>query len=170
MLLKCYSHAQTNQSTSPLTELPFGIVIGETKNEEIENRGTCIQLTADKAACHVYDMAGNFYVYTSQNQVVNKIRFSAADGNKLPRKWRELGLAFGITDEPGTLDIDFMNIIKNNGAKYIDTSRAFDSAGEVHGIEFSFEIDDLSYSVLIRTDTKEQELKGMHEVVITESY
>ena len=153
-----------------LTQLPFGIEIGTTTGEDIENRGICIDQSEDGKSCSLYDMAGNFFVYTSENSVVNKVKFSAVDGNKLPRKWKELGLNLAITNDPGTQDIDFMNIIKSNGAEYIQTSRDFNEGGQVQGILFTFEIDQLSYNVLIRSDANGKKLEGLYELVITEAY
>ncbi len=160
----------TGSAQQVLTELPFGIIIGSTTGEDIENRGTCMKKSSDQSSCAVYDMAGNFFVYTSENSVVNKVRFSAAQGNKLPRKWKELGLNLAITNDPGTQDIDFMNIIKSNGAEYIQTTRDFNLEGEVQGILFTFEIDKLSYNVVIRTDGDGKKLQGLFEMVITEAY
>ncbi|MFY0624940.1 MAG: hypothetical protein JXR07_01515 [Reichenbachiella sp.] len=163
-----FSNSVYAQST--LTELPFNIVIGETTNSEIENKGNCVQKAEGEDWCEIYDMAGNFLVYSSQSKVVNKVVFSAEKGNKLPRKWKELGLNFGLKNSPGTLDIDFNNIIKNNGAKYIESSRNFDEKGELQGILFSYEIDKLSFSVMIKTIKEGADILGLSEIVVTEAY
>ena len=82
-----------------LTELPFGIVIGETKNSEIENRGVCIkqiQVRENHFRCLIYNIAGKFRVYSSQNEIVSKIEFDARYNHQLPSKWKSLGLSLQV--------------------------------------------------------------------------
>lgn len=161
----------TLSAQSSLTELPFGIVIGQTTNEEIEDRGTCVRQVEDNEStrCEQYDIAGNFSVLSSQNEVVNKVLFDASVGNQLPRKWQELGLAFGGPNSPGTLEIDFRNIIKSNGAKYIDTS-VISVGKEEDGILFKFEIEGLRYEATVTTNKSKPNQLGLGSITITEAY
>lgn len=157
---------------SSLTQLPFGIVIGQTTNEEIEDRGTCVnqvQESDGKTRCEQYNIAGNFTVFSSQNEVVNKVSFDEADGNQLPRKWQELGLEFGGQNSSGTLEIDFRNIIKANGASYINTS-ILSLEKEVEGILFKFDIDKLRYEATVITSSVKSSKLGLRNITITEAY
>lgn len=161
----------TLSAQSSLTNLPFGIVIGQTTNEEIEDRGTCVRQVDEKngSRCEQYDIAGNFSVLSSQNEVVNKVFFDGAVGNQLPRQWQELGLAFGGPNSPGTLEIDFRNIIKANGAKYIETS-VISEGKEEDGILFKFEIDGLRFEATVITNKAKPNQLGLRSITITEAY
>lgn len=164
--------AGTISAQSTLTSLPFGITIGKTTNEEIENRGTCVRQVEESdgaVRCEQYDIAGNFYVLSSQNEVVNKILFDGSVGNQLPRKWQELGLAFGGQNNPGTLEIDFRNIVKSNGAKYINTS-VISEGKEEDGILFKFEIDGLRFEAMVITNKAKPNQLGLQSITITEAY
>lgn len=157
---------------SSLTKLPFGIVIGQTTNEEIENRGTCVKQVEERdggVRCEKYDIAGNFTVMSSQNEVVNKVIFDGSIGNQLPRTWQELGLEFGGQNNPGTLEIDFRNIIKSNGAAYINTSVIYKDKEE-DGILFKFEIEGLKYEAAVVTNSATSNRLGLRNITITESY
>ncbi|MGB0921393.1 MAG: hypothetical protein ACPG1C_08750 [Alphaproteobacteria bacterium] len=113
------------QAASVLEELPFGIVIGQTKNVEIADRGRCLEnrMTTNNR-CEVYDMQGKFEVHSSSNEVVNKLFFSHWKPNALPRKWRKLGLKFidyAKTDQEnparaGTTVDTFVAIVTAEGA------------------------------------------------------
>lgn len=162
----------TVSAQSSLTLLPFGIVIGQTTNEEIEDRGICIKQVEEKdgaVRCEKYDIAGNFTVMSSQNEVVNKVSFDGSIGNQLPRLWQELGLEFGGQNNPGTLEIDFRNIIKSNGATYINSSIIYKEKEE-DGILFKFEIDGLKYDAIVITNSSTTNRLGLKSITITESY
>ncbi|WP_422359854.1 hypothetical protein [Reichenbachiella sp.] len=162
----------TISAQSSLTQLPFGIVIGQTTNEEIEDRGTCVNQVKEsdgKERCEQYNIAGNFSVLSSQNEVVNKVYFDAAAGNQLPRKWQELGLGFGGQNSSGTLEIDFRNIIKANGAKYINTSIST-NAKEEEGVLFKFDIEGLRYAATVITNSTKSDKLGLRSITITEAY
>lgn len=166
------AYITASSAQSKLTKLPFGIVIGKTTNEEIENRGTCVRQVEEhdgRVRCEQYDIAGNFSVLSSQNEVVNKVFFNGAGGNQLPRGWQELGLAFGGQNSPGTLEIDFRNIIKSNGAKYINTS-VFNDGKEEDGILFKFEIEGLRYEASVVTNKAKPNQLGLRSITITETY
>jgi hypothetical protein len=84
---------------SVLEELPFGIVIGVTTNEEIENRGVCrkeIKVSESSFRCETYSMQ-EFEVTSSQNEIVSAIIFREGSGHRLPGKWRQLGLSIANT-------------------------------------------------------------------------
>ncbi|MEO9803794.1 MAG: hypothetical protein ABJF04_11125 [Reichenbachiella sp.] len=162
----------TLSAQSTLTELPFGIIIGKTTNEEIEDRGTCVRQVEENdgaVRCEQYDIAGNFSVLSSQNEVVNKVYFDGSAGNQLPRRWQELGLAFGGQNNPGTLEIDFRNIVKSNGAKYINTS-VISAGKEEDGILFKFEIEGLRYEAKVITNKAKPNQLGLGSITITEAY
>ncbi|SMD38328.1 hypothetical protein SAMN04488029_3748 [Reichenbachiella faecimaris] len=162
----------TVSAQSSLTQLPFGIVIGQTTNEEIEDRGTCIKQVEERdgsVRCEKYDIAGNFTVMSSQNEVVNKVSFDGTIGNQLPRIWQELGLEFGGQNNSGTLEIDFRNIIKANGATYINTSIIYKDKEE-DGILFKFEIEGLKYEATVITNSSTTNRLGLKNITITESY
>lgn len=162
----------TVSAQSSLTQLPFGIVIGQTTNEEIEDRGTCVKQVEEKDGterCEKYDLAGNFTVMSSQNQVVNKVSFDGALGNQLPRLWQELGLEFGGQNNPGTLEIDFRNIIKSNGAAYINTSIIYKDKEE-DGVLFKFEIEGLRFEAAVITNSATSTKLGLRNITITEAY
>lgn len=157
---------------SSLTKLPFGIIIGQTTNEEIEDRGTCVKQVKEsngKERCEQYDIAGNFFVLASQNEVVNKVHFDASSGNQLPRQWQELGLGFGGQNSSGTLEIDFRNIIKANGASYINTSISTNDKEE-EGILFKFDIEGLRYTATVITNSTKSNKLGLRSITITEAY
>ncbi|MEO9964268.1 MAG: hypothetical protein ABJF11_00675 [Reichenbachiella sp.] len=165
-------YASSTFAQSALTELPFGIIIGKTTNEEIEDRGTCIRKVEENEGnvrCEQYDIAGNFSVLSSQNEVVNKVLFDGAIGNQLPRKWQELGLAFGSQNSPGTLEIDFRNIIKANEAAYINTA-VITAGNEEDGIRFKFEIGGLRYEATVITNKAKPNQLGLRSITITEAY
>jgi len=162
----------TVSAQSSLTQLPFGIVIGQTTNEEIEDRGTCAKRVEEKDGterCEKYDIAGNFSVMSSQNEVVNKVTFDGSLGNQLPRLWQELGLEFGGQNNPGTLEIDFRNIIKSNGAAYINTSIIYKDKEE-DGVLFNFEIEGLRYEAAVITNSATTNKLGLRTITITEAY
>ncbi|MDW3209631.1 MAG: hypothetical protein R8N23_07185 [Reichenbachiella sp.] len=162
----------TVSAQSRLTQLPFGITIGQTTNEEIEDRGTCVKQVKEndgKERCEQYDIAGNFFVLSSQNEVVNKVYFDASAGNQLPRQWQELGLGFGGQNSSGTLEIDFRNIIKANGASYINTSMSI-NAKEEEGILFKFDIEGLRYAATVITNSTKSDKLGLRSITITEAY
>jgi hypothetical protein len=113
-----------------LTELPFGIVIGETKNSEIENRGVCIkqiQVRENHFRCERYSMAGGrFKVESSQDEMVSKVYFVGL--GSLPKNWRDLGLNIDyypwadvyIENPKNTLLDDFRDIIRSQGVDNIE--------------------------------------------------
>lgn len=117
---------------SPLEKLPFDIVIGQTKNLEIENKGTCdkqIEVSPSHFRCEKYIMSGGkFFVYSSQNEIVNKVSFAGYYGHSLPQSWKNIGLKLGdhkedentkIALNPGLSESKFLSIIKENGAENI---------------------------------------------------
>jgi hypothetical protein len=127
-------------AASFLTQLPFGIKIGQTTNKEIEDRGVCtkkIQVSNSYFRCENYSMAGGkFSVSSSENEIVSNVFFSV--GHILPLLWTQKGIKLAnknpsdVWDEnqlqqriaaiSGTNIKDFQIIIEENGAQDIHIS------------------------------------------------
>jgi len=99
---------------SELLKLPFGMELGKTTAEEIENYGVCqekIKIREDYFRCKRYLVNERFTVYMSQNERVNRIWFNL---RYIPRNWKRLGFVKGVSEK------DFISLIESLGAKYIE--------------------------------------------------
>ncbi|MBE0370161.1 hypothetical protein [Pseudoalteromonas aurantia] len=166
------------QAKNDLTTLPFGIVIGKTTNEEIENRGTCIReikLKDNHFRCEKYSMSNRFYVYSSQNEIVSKLYFfngssSLELSNSMPRKWKKLGLKFRDDEDNkhGTLKKDLVRIVKQQGAADVQVSRK--------DTEYDFReyvtwyIGDYFYEATLYRETENEDAPGLFKLTIVEAY
>ena len=149
LLVALISISVPSMASSQLTNLPFGIVIGQTTNNEIEKIGVCkkqIKIKENYFRCEKFNMSNRFVVYSSQNETVSKIVFFEYEEfqNSLPRQWRKLGMKFRSekTKENGTTVDDFKRIIKNQGADDVEhvNSKEYDFIEIV-----SFYIEDYFY-------------------------
>ena len=105
---------------SILEELPFGIVIGKTTLQEIEDRGVCRQKSNNQ--CRVFEMKG-FWVNLSDTNIVTAVGFyDIGVSHRLPRKWRELGLS--ITN-PHVFPSDVTRIVQEQGGAVVLTDDAY---------------------------------------------
>jgi len=154
---------------NPFKKLPFGIHIGVTKNEEIENRGVCeeeIKVDEHYYRCAKYDMAGGFSVFSSQNEIVNKVYFYQSD--RLPRSWTRAGLDW-------TLNADqLVSILKKmDDVSYLEkkVTRRFES-GVVHQHEVSFEVNNHLFEMTVDEvfSWDEEAEKKIFSIAITELY
>lgn len=134
-----------------LTRLPFGIKIGVTTNEEIENKGTCLKriaVTDSYFRCKAYDMQGKFIVNSSQNEVVSKLYFGANANHILPRTWRNIGLELNKTTSK-----DFFTMVDAIGGEDLRSDRRM----------WTFVVGDNHYRVWFDEDT-------LSALSITEAY
>lgn len=131
MLLSIHSSFAHADSDSILAQLPFGIKLGQTTNEEIENKGVCtnkIQVSESYFRCQTYNMLnGKFNVNSSQNEIVSTISFLGQIGHSLPQSWQNAGLKLSPSFNYGELNggamgntvNEFIAIIKSNRATNI---------------------------------------------------
>lgn len=161
---------------SVLTQLPFGIKIGITKNEEVENRGVCIdriQVSESYFRCRAYNMLnGKFYINSSQNEIVSEVMFLSASKNVLPQSWQNIGIrlapAYLEDTDLGTSQDDFMKIIKLNNAQNINSKII---AGTVTNTKIiSFDIDYLHYEAEFTYWADPTKYYGFTGLRITEAY
>ncbi len=176
------SWANQNSYLSILSELPYGIELGATKNIEIEKRGNCISKIktsnnstgAGHERCERYDMAGKFQIFSSHAEVINKIVFANHMGHNLPRKWRQIGLDIGIEGKVQGTDFEtFRHLIR--GANNIKIRSDSGNDLIVH-----FEIGNQFYEAEFwkqdssPTPDKDQDTflwrKGLFRIVVTENY
>lgn len=158
-------------ASSVLTQLPFGIKIGVTKNSEIEDRGTCmkqIEVSPNYFRCEYYSMAGGkFTVYSSQNEVVTKLFFHTLTSN-LPTAWQKIGLELNDMDanHPSALKLDkIVSIFKENGAVNLTVSKP-NSVTICNFIDF--DVDSNHFKVCVAQF--EDKYYGMSHITITEGY
>lgn len=164
-----FTTAAHAQNKSVLGQMPFGMVIGKTTNGEIETRGMCLAKSGSK--CKRFDVAGNFWVSSSESEVVNKIIFSKSNGNTLPKKWRALGIWLQKSNKryiikEGTLHNEFIKIIKKEGVLNIETTES-----DLFFVT-NFEIGNLFYKTVFykKESADDGHAKGLSNVTITESY
>ncbi len=116
--------------------LPFGIQLGITTNEEIENRGKCVKkipISPSGFRCEVYKVEpGDFFVYSSENRIVSKVKFSGVlpeelrneppfpmNSVRLPQIWTDKGLRLYKRPTLGTSEAEALRIIQNENVNNI---------------------------------------------------
>lgn len=176
LLLAAVSTISLARAESALSKLPFGIIIGVTKNSEIENKGICeerIKVTDSYYRCEKYKMAGGkFTVFSSQNEIVNKVSFSGSTSN-LPLSWQKIGLKI-IESSAGLPPSDLvlkkeqlLTIIQDNGGTNI-TSANVKIVSDIYFYTYDFDIDNYHYqtsnSITLEGDY------GLKGISITEAY
>ncbi|WP_375748135.1 hypothetical protein [Vibrio sp. HN007] len=174
-------------STSALEQLPFNIVIGETSNAKIGARGTCIKklsIGSGYYRCESFDMNGNFFVESSQNEIAKKISFynnvnKKVKGEKirlnqrLPRKWTNAGLSWDMKA------IEAMAWLKNqekshNDDYYIDTKKIaqkeIDGVSHVAEFHINFEVGRYAYSFMFWGYNDDYNKLKFRELHVEEAY
>lgn len=182
------------QAESVLTQLPFGIKIGVTKNSEIEDRGTClkkIEVSPSYFRCELYSMVGGkFQVHSSQNEIVSEVVFFAK--GTLPQSWQNEGLKLANATwsevwadvdtrsnaVSGTSIEEFKTIISSLGAVNIKTETSKDNIVIYTFITFS--VGNYQYRASFQMLPQYQSLPssplllqkdlGLTLIVITENY
>lgn len=152
-LLMLILFSTSSAASSPLARLPFDIVIGETTNQELANRGICKKQIKIKNThsfrCEIYEIQnGAVEVKSSQNQIAKEMWI-----NRLPRSWTKLGLKeYKAHDTIFTSD-ELMTILKEQGVEdleninpYIRKDRFGRPRKEIHWVDFY--IDNHSYRIL----------------------
>ena len=96
--------AEPKRLQNPFEKLPFGIVVGQTTNEEIEDRGTCtqqIELRENYFRCKTYNIGDKFWVFSSQNEKVMEVVFLSINGHshQFPRAWKSAGVNWSLTKD-----------------------------------------------------------------------
>lgn len=144
-----------NSYSQVLEELPFGIIIGQTDQEQIENLGVCekkSKVNENYDLCEVYDIQGKFKVFMSESQVVAKIYFSRYNRHTLPNSWTNLGLSLGkgvmgrrglITKSRGTMIFNVIKILKSQHITKFQTSPYSDGVDLIFNLglnEYQFRV------------------------------
>lgn len=127
---------------SPLTEMPLGIDIGNTKSTELESKGICVARVnspdSAKTRCIRYNMDNNkFYAHTNFAKIIDRISFQSIAHHQLPENWKKLGIRLASSyryrkaqspleknsktaeNEGGNSLAEFMQIITAQNAKEI---------------------------------------------------
>ncbi|MEQ8523094.1 hypothetical protein [Gracilimonas sp.] len=105
------------QAQTTFLPLPFDIEIGVTTNEEIENRGTClerIQVSEYYFRCAKYSIQDRFNVYSSQNEIVTKLEFLSTASHGFPRDWASAGFRMGPFQREGYDGLGFYSYFTKN--------------------------------------------------------
>lgn len=131
-----FASGQVVAGTNPFEKLPFGIVVGQTTNKEIENRGTCfrqIEVRPNHFRCEYYNLPGGVEVQSSQNEIVKGV-FIANEGGRFPRTWRDAGISFDLEIEA------FMYRLSNmEGVYYLKKEVTYHDDGDKHTADVTFE-------------------------------
>ncbi|MEH6633849.1 MAG: hypothetical protein V7776_23945, partial [Halopseudomonas aestusnigri] len=100
----------TYAQQSELLKLPFGMVLGKTTSEEVENYGVCkekIKIRENYFKCKRYSINDRFPVYMSQNERAIRLWFNL---RYIPRNWKRIGFVEGVSEK------DFISLITSLGA------------------------------------------------------
>jgi len=115
--------ATSAQAESVLMKMPYGMEFGKPLSAKIQGRSSAEKWKSDKNKVS-YALPGKFKVVTNKG-LVSKVHFLNDYTDKLPKKWRRLGLKICQPDVDGTSYQDALAIIQREGAKYIEQKKPY---------------------------------------------
>lgn len=156
-------------------DAPFNIVIGSTRNSEIENRGVCIKqirVSGNSFRCEEYNMAGGkFRVHSSQNEIVTKIEFFSGYDNVLPQSWKNEGLEISYNYGPASSKYDLNRVLSRipHTNKVEKIVPVYQQGMYLERLVVTFDIGAVSYEIHFTIDSDDNSTK-MFRVFMTEVY